>query len=202
MPLADRAIPSRALAILAYGSLLDEPGPELAAVVVGRVPCRTPFGVEYGRASQRWGGGPVLVPHPDGGPVDGALLLLSGSLPLGAAVDMLADREGLVSGRGVVQVDVPGQERLVLAASLPRNLPRPDMLPGALARRAARSAGTGTRNGVAYLRRAMASGVVTPSTDAYARAIMELAGAGSLEEAERRLVACARRGEGGTGGLG
>jgi hypothetical protein len=117
-------------------------------------------------------------------------------------VDLLAGREGLASGRGVVQVEVPGEERLVLAASLPRNLPRPDMRPHALARRAARSAGAGPRNGVAYLRRAVASGVVTPCTPAYVREVLALAGAETLEEAERRLVACAGRGEGVTGGLG
>ena len=201
-PAAGSTLTSRPIAILAYGSLLDEPGPELAAVVVGRVPCRTPFPVEYGRASQRWGGGPVLVPHPAGGLVEGSLLLLSDAVPLGAAVDLLAEREGLPSGRGVVQVEAPGEPRLVLTASLPRNLPRPDMTPAALARRAARSAGSGPRNGVAYLRRAIASGVVTPRTADYAREVLALAGADTLEEAERRLVACADRGEGVTGGLG
>lgn len=196
------AVPQRPVAVLAYGSLIDEPGPELAAVIAGRRPCRTPFGVEYGRASQRWGGGPVLVPHPRGAPVAGTLLLLAPGIALGAAVEMVAAREGLPDARGVVAVDLPG-ERLVIAASLPRNLPAPDMRPGALARRAAASVAHGERNGVAYLRRALASGIATPLTAAYRAELLRLAGADTLEEAERRLVASAAAPtEGGGHGLG
>jgi hypothetical protein len=179
-------VPQRRLAILAYGSLLYRLGP-LSSVVVGSEPCRTPFPVEYGRASRRWGGGPVLVPHPRGGSVDGALLHLADGVELGAAVELLAEREGLQGARGVVQVDLPG-DRVVLSASLPRNLPEPDMAPDALARRAVRSARTGPRNGVAYLRAAVGAGVVTPLTEAYAAEVLELVGAASLAEAER-LVA-------------
>ncbi|HSJ72672.1 MAG TPA: hypothetical protein VK904_00015 [Miltoncostaeaceae bacterium] len=180
-------VPQRRLAILAYGSLLYRLGPGLASVVVGSEPCRTPFPVEYGRASRRWGGGPVLVPHARGGSVEGALLHLAEGVELGAAVELLAEREGLEGGRGVVQVDLPG-DRLVLSASLPRNLPRPDMAPAALARRAVHSARTGPRNGVAYLRGAVEAGVLTPLTEAYAAGILDLVGASSLAEAER-LVA-------------
>ncbi|HEX2506759.1 MAG TPA: hypothetical protein VHK23_00450 [Miltoncostaeaceae bacterium] len=179
-------VPQRRLAILAYGSLLYRLGP-LSSVVVGGEPCRTPFPVEYGRASRRWGGGPVLVPHPRGGPVDGALLHLADGVELGAAVELLAEREGLEGSRGVVQVELPG-DRLVLSASLPRNLPDRDMAPEALARRAVRSARAGPRNGVAYLRGAVEVGVVTPLTGAYAEAVLELVGAASLTDAER-LVA-------------
>ena len=157
--------------------------------------------MEYGRASARWGGGPVLVPHPAGGPVAGALLLLADDVPLGDAVAMLANREGLDDSRGVVQVDMPG-ERIVLAASLPRNLPAPDMDPDALARRAVASAGRGARNGIAYLRGALRAGVSTPLTPAYERRVLERTGAGSLEDAER-LVALARSTHnGGSDGLG
>jgi hypothetical protein len=183
-------VPQRRLAILAYGSLLHSPGLGLSSVIVGREPCRTPFPVEYGRASRRWGGGPVLVPHARGGPVDGALLLLADGMALGVAVDLLAEREGLPDARGVLQVDLPG-DRLVITASLPRNLPRPDMTPEALARRAVRSVRRGPRNGVAYLRGALEAGVRTPLSEAYAARVCEMAGAASLEEAER-LVALAR----------
>ncbi len=196
-----RIIPQRPLAVLAYGSLLYAPGPGLSSLVVGREPCRTPFPVEYGRASRRWGGGPVLVPHPRGGPVDGALLLLADGVELGVAVDALAEREGLTDPRGVLQVEMPG-DRLVLAASLPRNLPAPDMTPEALARRAVRSAAAGERNGVAYLRGAVAAGVRTPVTDAYAAAVCDAAGAPDLEEAERLLALARPPGIGRTHGLG
>jgi hypothetical protein len=180
-------VPQRRLAILAYGSLLYRLGPGLESVVVGSEPCLTPFPVEYGRASRRWGRGPVLVPHPRGGAVQGALLHLADGVELGTAVELLAEREGLEDARGVVQVELPG-DRLVLGASLPRNLPEPDMTADALARRAVGSAGAGPRNGVAYLRGAVEAGVLTPVTQAYAARVMELVGAASLAEAER-LVA-------------
>lgn len=184
-PPAAGPVAQRPVAVLAYGSLLYQPGPELALVIAGREPCRTPFPVEYGRASARWGGGPVLVPHPAGGPVMGALLHLAPGVPLGDAVAMLARREGLPDGRGVVEVAGMG-DIAVLTAALPRNLPLPDMAPRRLARRALESAGTGGgRNGVAYLRRAMAAGVHTPRTAAYARAILEISGAATLRDAER-----------------
>jgi hypothetical protein len=178
------------LAILAYGSLLYRPGPELSAVIVGRVSCRTPFPVEYARASERWGGGPVLTPHPAGGPVEGQLLLLADAVELGPALDMLAEREGLPDSRGIVQVAdcAPGAGRTVLTAALARNLPAPDMTPGALAARAIASVGAGERNGIAYLRGAIGAGVDTPRTRAYSRAVLELCGAHDLSEAER-LVA-------------
>lgn len=175
--------------MLAYGSLLYRPGPELSAVLVDRRPLRTPFPVEYGRASERWGGGPVLTAHPDGGPVEGALLFLEPSVDLGAAADMLSRREGLPDPRGVIEVTGCGVDgMLVLTCALPRNLPAPDMRPAALARRALASVAAGPRNGVAYLRAALEAGVETPLTAAYAAAVLEATGAGDLTAAER-LVA-------------
>jgi hypothetical protein len=93
---------------------------------------------------------------------------------------------------------MPGQDRLVLACSLPRNLPRPDMDPEALARRAIASVhADGRRNGVRYLAGALAAGVVTPRSGAYRDAILAAAGAATLEEAERLLAF--PRSEGGGG---
>jgi hypothetical protein len=183
-------VPQRRLAILAYGSLIHDPGNGLRPLIEDVEPCRTPFPVEFGRASRRWGGGPVLVPHPAGGPVDGALLHLAAGVELGTAVELLARREGLEDARGVVEVEMPGA-RLVLAAALPRNLPAPDMTPLALARRAVASARHGPRNGVAYLRGVVQVGIRTPLTDGYAASVLAETGAATLEEAER-LVAFAR----------
>lgn len=194
-------VPQSRLAILAYGSLTYDPGAELAPRITGSEPCRTPFPVEYGRASAKWGGGPVLVPHPAGGPVDGALLLLADDVPLGEAVAMLAVREGLPDTRGVVEVAMPGR-RVVLAASLPRNLPAPDMDPAALARRAVASAANGALNGVAYLAGAVRSGIRTPLTEAYAAEVVALTGAASLDDAERLVALAPSAPNGGADGLG
>ena len=194
------SVTQRPLAILAYGSLLYDPG-SLGPLVVGVVPCRTPFPVEYGRASARWGGGPVLVPHPQGATVNGALLLLADHVELGQAVEMLSEREGLPGPRGVVQVEIPG-ERLVLAASLPRNLPAPDMTVRALARRALASVPSGPRNGVAYLAAALRSGVVTPLSEGYRDAVLSAAGATTLDDAERLVALPRSEGRGMLDGLG
>jgi hypothetical protein len=197
------SVPQRQIAIMAYGSLISEPGPRIRPLVVDRIARRTPFPVEFGRASRRWGDGPVLVPHPDGGPVEGALLVLHRSVGLGAAVELLRVREGMPDPSGVVQVEAAGP-LLIIAANLPRNLPAPDMRPEALARRAALSVATGPRNGVAYLRGVTSSGIVTPRTPAYVEAVLAMADrAPSLEEAERRLVAFAGKSdEGSAVGLG
>ena len=65
--------------ILAFGSLIDNPGAEIEAVLVGRKPnVRTPFGVEFGRTSIKRGGTPTLVPLQQGGrPVLAQILLVS-----------------------------------------------------------------------------------------------------------------------------
>jgi len=184
-------VPGRQVAVLAYGSIVHTPGPEISAMVDHCRPRRTPFPVEYGRASARWGHGPVLVPHRDGGPVKGALLVLRRGVGLGDAVDALRAREGLPTARGVVEVaagdDDPGLT--IIAAALPCNLAPEEMDPRALAHRAALSVRTGDRNGVAYLRGAVASGVETPLTRSYVSAVLELADASDLECAEARLLA-------------
>jgi hypothetical protein len=196
----DPAVPQRQVAIMAYGSVIGDAGPAIEALVVERRRWRTPFPVEFARVSPRWGGGPVLVPCAWGGSVNGALLVLSRGVGLGAAVDLLRQREGLPGGRGIVEVAVPG-ELLVIAASLPLNLRQEDVTPGELARRAVASVAHGPRNGVAYLRRVVDAGVRTPLTAAYERALLELTGAPSLNRVEQVL-----RGpsvvEGGVNGVG
>jgi hypothetical protein len=56
--------------ILAYGSLIGEPGPEIEPSIVRRIACVTPFKVEFARASKTRTGGPSLVPYEAGAQVD------------------------------------------------------------------------------------------------------------------------------------
>jgi cation transport regulator ChaC len=88
-----------AIAILAYGSLIDNPGPELSRYIVGRRSVETPFHVEYARASRRRGGAPTLIPVTDGGSkVPAVLLVLAPSVSDSEAKDMLWRRETDLKG--------------------------------------------------------------------------------------------------------
>ena len=50
------------IGILAYGSLIDEPGLEIEQLIIHRINCLTPFKVEYARKSGTRGDGPTLIP--------------------------------------------------------------------------------------------------------------------------------------------
>ncbi len=53
--------------VLAYGSLLNDPGAELAPLIEQRIGgVLTPFAVEFARSSRTRAGAPTLVPVPDG----------------------------------------------------------------------------------------------------------------------------------------
>ena len=84
-------IPGGRIGILAYGSLIDEPGREIEPVIVRRILCRTPFRVEYARVSKRRSGAPTLVPYDGGACVNAQILVVD--LPLREAKDRLYRRE-------------------------------------------------------------------------------------------------------------
>ena len=50
---------TNSIGILAYGSLIQEPGCEIAPAIVRRISCRTPFKVEYARKSNSRNGAQV-----------------------------------------------------------------------------------------------------------------------------------------------
>jgi hypothetical protein len=66
------------IGILAFGSLIDNPGKEIEAALVGRkANVVTPFSVEFARKSTKRGGAPTLVPVESGGcPVHAQILLV------------------------------------------------------------------------------------------------------------------------------
>src|SRR5262245_56788001 len=68
------------IGILAYGSLIDEPGPEIEPFIARRIACRTPVKVEFARASRTRKGGPTLVPYDHGSQVAAQILVVDLSL--------------------------------------------------------------------------------------------------------------------------
>src|SRR5688572_18415404 len=79
--------------ILAYGSLIEDPGAEIRPRIVRRIATQTPFPVEYGRLSRKRGCGPTVVPHVAGSQVSAVILVLSESVSVEEGQDLLWRRE-------------------------------------------------------------------------------------------------------------
>lgn len=185
------------VAILAYGSLVADPGEELAPLIDERRPCATPFAVEFARLSPYRDHAPVLtvVAEGEGDPVDGTLLVLrpgtsvetatcclwrrethqvsSRNLPLGA------DRHHIRLLTNLDSIDV------VLYWQAEANYPRPEAV--GLAKRAIESArgdaGQQHRDGISYLAQVVEAGIRTRLTDAYVAAVLAETATDSLEAA-------------------
>ncbi len=204
-------------AVLAYGSLCADPGPEFTLYVERRIATTTPFPVEYVRSSPTRAGAPVLVPVPPGygAPAPAEVLVLAPEVDLDVARDMLWRRkldraadDRLLFAEDVEEMpvheltDFAGLPTVLYAAGAP-NLPEviPDDIPLAekgetLARLAFASLTPETvsagHDGIRYLADALAQGIVTPLTEPYRRAILRLTGATDLAAA--RALAAAQRG--------
>lgn len=185
------------VAILAYDSLVTDPGEELAPLIAERRPCLTPFPVEFARLAPELNHGPVLtvVGVGEGDPVAGSLLVLtpgtsvetatrclwrrvtqqigSAKLPLGA------DRHRVRMIGGLAGLDV------TLYWQAEANYPRPEA--AGLARRAIESAtgeaGRARQDGISYLAQVVAAGIRTRLTEGYVAALLAATHTTSLEAA-------------------
>lgn len=93
------------LGIMAYGSLIKDPGVEIEALIVRRVSTQTPFPVEYARLSRSRGDGPTVVPHPSGRPVQAEILVMKDGVSLVEAKNLLWRRETRNEGSGKIYVE-------------------------------------------------------------------------------------------------
>ena len=82
---------SRHLGILAYGSLITSPGPEIASLTVERIKnVETPFKVEFARKSKTRGYAPTLIPVDSGGAsVKAEIIVIKDHFAPDLAADML-----------------------------------------------------------------------------------------------------------------
>jgi hypothetical protein len=201
-----RRVLERGVGIIAFGSLIDNPGTELEAAIVGRKPdVMTPFRVEFARSSVKRGGAPTLVPVTKGGsPVPATILVLNVSER--EAMDRLWRREINKVGRGghYVHHPSPGPNTLVID--------RHENLGGVAVVFSARFAGTivpltaerladlaigsartqsDGRDGISYLIDAKRNGISTPLSGAYEHEILRRTDARDLEESLRKIRAVA-----------
>jgi hypothetical protein len=190
--------------LLAYGSLLWDPGGELADVLDLRSPINgveTPFNVEFARSTRSRGGGPTLVPVATGGtPVVGVIFPFRERLRLHEAQTLVWRREvrradGWYDPKRNAdhpdKVFVDAHEGfhedfdIVLVVRIPPNI---EPLNGdELAARAIRSAGTDFRvngkDGISYLLGAKDVGIETPLRPDYESAILRRLNVTSLDRA-------------------
>jgi hypothetical protein len=183
--------------ILAFGSLIDEPGAGLGAVTVRRVALETPFPVEFARSSATRGGAPTLTRVSSGGAsVPAVLLVLDEAVTVAAARALLYQRETR-SGEAIVPDGVDWIEELpgfratstCLYAALAANIPPPltgEKLAELALRSAASAAGADRRDGISYLAQQKRRGARTPLMPHYDRALLARTGARDLDEAWQR----------------
>lgn len=199
---------SKTVGILAYGSLIDDPGEEIKSATIQRIKgVRTPFRVEFARSSLHRDGAPTLVPVEEGGlPVEAIIFLLRQEVSEKIAQDMLWRRETsrVNSGQPYDPPAKPGPntvtvERLenfhgigvVLYTKIAANIENwaPQRLAELAIQSARSSAGAQGRDGISYLIAAKRNGTATPLMPEYEREILRQAGAKSLEQALERVRA-------------
>lgn len=191
--------PKKKIGILAFGSLIGDPGKELMPKIIMRIKTPTPFKVEYGRYSWKTrAGAPTLVPHEQGASVDAEILVLGDAVSIENATDMLWRRERRKIGTGekyanraadntVLVEQHLGNPRVstVLYTDCPLKEKLTTLKADELARHAigsVKSAKDG-KDGISYLLNNLAAGIKTPLTSNYKAEILKQTKARSLQEA-------------------
>jgi hypothetical protein len=194
---------SRHLGILAYGSLITSPGPEIASVTVERIKnVETPFKVEFARKSKTRGYAPTLIPVDSGGArVKAEILVIRDDFAPDLAADMLWRRETRQTGRQRYRrPDVIGRNdvivetihdlsgvRTVLYVKIGQNIDR--LSARTLAELAIHSVQTAAPgdDGITYLMDVKRCGVETPLTRGYESEILSQTRTRTLRDAVNQL---------------
>ncbi|MBO6726101.1 MAG: hypothetical protein JJ911_10620 [Rhizobiaceae bacterium] len=182
--------------ILAFGSLIGGAGKEITPHITDRIICETPFEVEFARTSSRRDGAPTLVPYPESRRVNAEVLVLD--LPLEEATDRLYRREIHAIGSAKRYKEPPVGHRnsvrvrslsgfhgvdTVLYTEIGANIsPLSAIELARLAIRSARARADG-KDGITYLRDAVANNIRTSLSDAYQLKVLELTGGKDLDDA-------------------
>ena len=187
-------MPDMSVGILAFGSMVAEPGTELTATVARRIEVQTPFCVEFARSSHTRDGAPTLVPVRGGGAyVPAAVLVLEDSVTAAEARAMLYRRE-----TGCLKNTSAGPRAEWIAelagfagigtcfyTALHANIQplTAEKLAELAVRSAAAPAGAERRDGISYLQQQKRRGTVTPLMPAYEEAVLARTGADDLSGA-------------------
>ena len=194
------------IAILAYGSLIKDPGVELDSLICRKIQgVETPFSIEFARSSRTRCGGPTLIPVEVGGaPVRGVLLVLKSGVGRARAKDLLWRREtrNELTQKHYRRPTKPGQNHVlvecvegladvetVLFTKIGSNIeePTPEHLANLAIRSARRTAGANRTDGISYLASVISEGIRTPLLPEYRATILRKVGAGDLDMAHAMI---------------
>ena len=195
------------IAILAYGSLIEDSGTELEPLICERFEdVETPFSVEFARTSSTRDGAPTLVPVKVGGATvkKGVLLVLNATVDRTRAEDLLWRREtrNEFSNKHYSRPNNPGADHVliehtedlagvktVLFTKIGANIERltPESLADLAICSARREAGAKGTDGINYLASVIKQGIQTPLLPEYKAAILRKTGADDLDEAHRLI---------------
>lgn len=193
------------IGILAYGSLIEEPGKEIASLIHERIEkIETPFSIEFARSSSTRNGAPTVVPVESGGcPVNATILVLDAGISSEEAKDLLWRREtrNECSDKHYTEPSEASPNKMVveslktfakidvvLYTKLGANIK--DLNAAKLADLAIKSAkseaGRTGKDGISYLISVKRQGISTPLMPGYENEILRKTGASSLEDALTR----------------
>jgi cation transport regulator ChaC len=195
--------------ILAYGSLIDDPGEEIAnATIRTTMNVLTPFSIEFARRSRSRGGAPTLIPVVQGGrPVLGRVFVLD--VPEDEAANRLWRRE--VRKVGSAQAyEVPrkigtdtvvvrrlenfADVKVVLYTEIAANIePLTAKSLAGLAMESMDKSDPGM-DGISYLIAAKKNGITTALSADYEAEILRQSGCSGLEEALARFAKASKGG--------
>jgi hypothetical protein len=202
------------IGIFGFGSLIADPGDELAQATASRMEAETPFAVEYGRTSKRTrGGAPTLVPVSSGGAhVKATIFVLKDSISEPEAKSILWRRETrqVGSGKPYKRPANPGPNSVLVAVcknfmGLDRVLytdfadsaklgnPTASQLTELAVASARKRDVPEGMDGISYLMAAKKAGIKTPLSGDYEKEILRITGTSSLEEALAKARASASK---------
>lgn len=189
------------IGILAYGSLIEDPGVELEPLIRDRIGAQTPFHIEFARMSSTRNLAPTLVPVESGGcSVVGTILVLDSIIDSEVAADLLWRREtrNENSNKHYVRPSQPHPNQVIVESlrdfgnldivhytTLGANIE--DLTSSKLADLAIASAkaeaGKTEKDGISYLISVKRQGIKTPLMPSYESEVLNKTGASSLEQA-------------------
>lgn len=192
-----------AIGILAYGSLIEDPGEPITQLLIKRIDTVTPFPVEYARTSRTRGNAPTLIPFESGVQVKAQILVLRPETSVQLASNILYQREtrqterpynrpnetDITSGTVLVEeLTNLNNIQTVLYTKIGSNIPNLTahyLATNAIAS-ARGSAGETRKDGISYLINAKRNGIETSISGSYEEEILRLTATTSLEDAYHR----------------